>query len=282
MATSLDLPTLRSVMRNVCGIGFFPADVSPTDLVGRFKPGDALPLTIVGTGFLIRPQMLLTARHVVDSLTEPVYGLGSRAIPRERIVFVFIDYLESGKEISITFARRADTFMILTEEPDTASRSKRLDLTWTPLLEPIGGPGAANPPRGLPVLNTGLVHVGQSIVVPSYYATEALLNHWTLARPRYGPTLLHGHVAAISPHGLTNDGSATEYLIDITAAGGISGSPVLDVPTGQVLGMVRGQLEMSQPRMPLDVAFALPITPWLLEQVVDQSFVLARWPGVNS
>jgi len=89
-------------MRNVCGIGFFPAEVTIQNASERFKPGKPLPLTIVGTGFLIQPQTVLTVGHVYDALIEPACN-GAVDVPVERIVFVFVDYLENG-DIAITLS----------------------------------------------------------------------------------------------------------------------------------------------------------------------------------
>jgi hypothetical protein len=73
-----------------------------------------------------------------------------------------------------------------------------------------------------------------------------------------------------------------EYAIDVTAAGGLSGAPVIQTSTGLVMGMVRGGAERQVPlgaegehrvaSIPMNLAFALPITPTFIAQLTANDY----------
>lgn len=243
------------ITRNTCAIGFQDANSSWEDLPPNGKIED-MPVSVVGTGFLIAPHILVTARHVTE-------GLLNRGVDWKRIIAVFIDHID-GQTLRIKFLRHLVGSIELSTSPTGIGTSKRWDFCFVAMGDHLSPEqDDPQPPLGLTPIRPECVHVGMPIRVMGYYFGQRLLTDPGLASQRFGPVLLSGYVAAISPAGLTGGANTSEYLLDVTAAGGISGAPAVCARTGQVIGMVRGGVErpIADTSMPLDLAFALPLTP---------------------
>ncbi len=250
-----NLTILRNVLRNVCGIGYvsepLPDNFSP-------RPDEALPIeAIVGTGFLVGSGLVVTARHVFESLR-------TLRVTQDRVIFVFADYADP-QVVWLHLQRGVATNLIITppHEQDPESKSPAHDVVWLEMKEPLVNSGPIMPPVGLTPLEPEHVYVGKPLIVPGYYAGDSILSHWNMCL-RHGPIVLHGHIAAISPVGLEGTKASTEYLVDITAAGGISGAPVIEPETGRVLAMMRGEVSHKVTKQALDVGFALPLSAFRL------------------
>jgi hypothetical protein len=249
VVSGVNLNLLAGVMRNVCGIAYIEDLCAPADV----RPDAPLPVKrIVGTGFLISGDLVVTARHVFDLLK------GTLKVENSHIVLVFVDYSPDGG-FRFQLSRGIGATVFLSPEPDHVSKAPHTDYAYMEMKQPLKDLDGVPKPAGLlPYEHRGeTVYVGKPVIVPGYYAGDSILRDFNQVN-RFGPVVLHGHIAAISPFGLIAFPTDLEYLIDITSAGGMSGAPVIEPDTGRVLAMVRGGVETKQ-RQPLDVAFALPI-----------------------
>lgn len=251
---NMNLGLIAHVTRNTCAIGFQDANFKWEDLPPNDKVED-MPVHVVGTGFLIAPHILVTARHVTEHLLN-------RGVEWNRIIAVFIDHIDP-KNFAMKYVRHLGA-IALSNSPKELITPKRWDYTFIAMDDHLYPQrNAPHPPLGLVPIDPERVRVGMPICVLGYYAGQGLLKDPGLAAQRFGPVLLSGHVAAISPAGIVGGNDVTEYLLDVTAAGGVSGAPVVCANTGQLLGMARGGVErpIANTSIPLDLAFALPLTP---------------------
>lgn len=139
-------------------------------LVPVFDARDTLPVQIFGTGFLVQPRVVITARHVMDGLTQTGFGKVGKAIPFEEVAFVFVDYPAPDRCL-VQLTRGIGGFIVATEEPDLASRSPGADYAWVQLPNALQSEPLVEPPIGIPILEPHAVHVGLPVIVPSYYLT---------------------------------------------------------------------------------------------------------------
>jgi hypothetical protein len=147
--------------------------------------------------------------------------------------------------------------------------SPLIDVAVLALEDPIRGVS------GLSFANPKAIFVGDSIFVAGYFRGHGLLAMRGTAMQRFGPIWLSGHLAAITPIGLQWQQDARDYLLDITAARGVSGAAVC-TDSGEVIGIVTGGVE-STPlpavvpdvdqaiSLPMNLARALPLLPLPME-----------------
>jgi hypothetical protein len=220
---------LRQMGNVVCAVGFLReplADYAKHDeIAGLFE--------VVGTGFIVRDEVVITNRHVINDLEEE----SRRAsVPENQRFLLFIIHQHvkqhggSLNRIARTPRQVRRTYTL---------RDRRLDVGF----------------------------IGFNIVRPDHF--------WQVTPPlfaepvsRWGPVLQQGWVSAVSPFtgvGNPDDGQPDEFLLDLRAAPGISGSPVFRPESGEVCGLLHsGVLESDRADAVTTTAFAQPISAALL------------------
>jgi hypothetical protein len=263
----MDVMSLRRVFPSICGIGWLDPN-SDWDQ-GKSAGAMSLPkLNIRATGFLLTSGAILTAGHVLRFLVRK-----KKVSLSQHLVAVFVDPTGPSDKASIYIIRGFTHYTLFgrtPDDPDDASPG----LDYGVLVLPKHLRSGAPPP--LETAPKGQQHVLDQVIVIGYYAPSLTLNNPRLAAERFGPMVLSGRIAAISPCALDSSFQPAEYLLDITAAGGVSGSPVLDI-SGRVIAMavagieheVRNYNDERIGMLPLDVARALVVNPITAASVAE-------------
>ncbi len=163
----------------------------------------------VGTGFLVRPNVLATAAHVVGALDR---GTGT-IVPGEPLVWFGREWQTVPDRPPVRVLR------ILSEHPACDVALLELDATVVgerPVLE----------------LSADAVKSGESLVVVGYPCEQSARN------PMFAKRVFQGDlgVKRAAP-GMALKILPTEFHHDASTLGGSSGSPVLSLATGKVRGV---------------------------------------------
>jgi trypsin-like peptidase len=229
--------TLRRMRWSVCALG-----VSPPTFSQEVQGGGFPKSKIFGTGFIIRDDAVLTARHVVYDLRN---FLETKA--------------PSGSSHWLDFVHPAGDAMVswhVAWQKTTIVENEDLAIVGMP--KATSSPGRVHAP--LPFTDPLPIEVGQEIGIYGFPFGSALMRRESDSmKPeeeedgpyRVGPVLQQGHIAAIAPY---SDGTLVErLLLDVRTWFGMSGAPVFDPHSSTVIGIhQRGRETVT--------AFALPLT----------------------
>ena len=228
----IDKSLIQRVKPGICAIGYLsvPADKYVKDLTKPY-------LKVVGSGFLVRETTVITNRHVIQGLLSAQSELG---FEDDQKILQFV-YPRSGgwQQAFCTFkhygmvTNAALDFGLI----EFVRRSETEFEQCQPLT--LGNPSA--------------VAVGDAVAALGYpYGTSMLAEDGRVYR--FGAVLQQGYVSAIAPF----DGHKPDrFLLDIRTAGGMSGCPVLDSASGEVIGVHYAGMEAT-------IAAAPPLTQELL------------------
>jgi S1-C subfamily serine protease len=250
----IDARILDRLRKGVCAVGYLQ---SPLDQYAKDVevPGS---FTVVGTGFLVREEIVLTNRHVLDELERVVQTKG---IPRSQLFLSFIVYRVRGDMKVLVRTPRQIRAMY-------AVRDRKLDIGLIGFrvvnqehfegVEPVDLDDPISVRVSEEVAAFGYPH-GNSLL-----EKEGRVNRW-------GPVLQQGWVSGIAPY--ESWGRPEEFLLDLRAAEGISGSPVFRPSTGKVIGVLHSGVRLrteAGSELLTTTAFAQPISDntlagWLAE-----------------
>jgi S1-C subfamily serine protease len=250
MPTPLSLAS--SFKPSVCAIGYLKTseDEFKADPTGSH-------LKLLGTGFLVTSTEVLTARHVISRVHA---GLDKLGLPSDHARLLF------HRANSDTITQHLPRFVV----------SGALDLT-----EMDVGIVRFEPPHArwheettpLPIHDDASVGVGDPIAVIGYPQGSLSLEREDRFGQRrlyrIGAVLQQGYVSAIAP-----SDSATyvdRYLLDVRTGPGMSGSPVIDLATGTVIGL-------NDAGLAAETAFAWPLSVARVRLLVDS---LVGEPGTT-
>jgi S1-C subfamily serine protease len=206
---------LRKVHNAVCAVGVLPLPLEEW----RKRPLDH-PLDVQGSGFLVRPNTVITNRHVLDSALE---AARERGLPQSQLFISFIAPSRLPKPIeTVRMIRRTHLpqpghldVALLEIKPEPDAHFQHI----VPLL------GAESPQ----------VTVSEEVAVCGYPYGNMLLQP-DGAPYRFGPVLQQGFVSGLSP--FAGSSELEEILLDVRSDRGMSGSPVVRPQTGEVLGIL--------------------------------------------
>lgn len=193
--------------------------------------GDTLlPL---GSGFFVAPFLVLTARHVIDEVSERFHGCPIYEVAGE---------LRFGIDFSIQHARHG----LMKWAVMGYGYTPTIDVValWVELREPAELP--ADFAWELPVLSFAQVRVGQEVSALGYPHSTRRLDEKGHAKVGLNPHESFGTIAAI--HALSRDRVMLPYPCFETSAaikGGMSGGPVFS-SAGQVIGVVGSSFELEE------------------------------------
>jgi hypothetical protein len=243
VGTSVSETTLNAV----CALGWCEASV---DDLRKERLG--AQLKIVGTGFLIRHDTVLTCRHVIAKTLQARQLKGK---PDHPLIAVF--FVASEKSIDLRFhAWRNygwlnppldDVGAVIIDEPDAAIRDRQ-------------------PP--LEVLSPYTIRTGDAVAVIGYpFGTAALVDQNAEGGPRlyrFGPVIQRGFVSAIAPMG--HGARVDRLLLDVRTTSAMSGGAVLALASSRIVGVHTGGFETD----PATLAFAAPLNSSIVEVLLRQ------------
>jgi S1-C subfamily serine protease len=200
---------LDSVRCGVCAIGY--SRVPLDDYVGDPRGPH---FVIVGTGFLVREDVVLTNRHVLNRLDALIE---SEALGEERRFLRFDVASAGGRQAFVSGLGRVGLL-----------NSKTRDLAvvkFTP--DDTGLFKNCKPPRFQARLQ---LQVGKPIASVGYVAgvnaLERMMDAGVRQAYRIGPILQQGYVSALAPH--DDNPFIDRILLDLRSSEGLSGAPVFD------------------------------------------------------
>jgi S1-C subfamily serine protease len=210
---------IQSVSNGTCALGILH-DLNST--LGEIKNKD---FTIIGTGFLVRSNTILTNRHVVQAITRKMDKL---RLPnphgRAQFSYPFDDgmeqYFAEVTKVAVLNEPHLDVALLQFDRPKDMptfeSNVKPLSAVKSVLDLKLGEPVGV---MGFPYGNR--LHVDQRV------DPEAIA--------RVGPILQQGFISGFQPWGGAT--RMRELLLDVRTYKGMSGSPVFRQDTGQVIGL---------------------------------------------
>ncbi|MES2191593.1 MAG: serine protease [Pseudomonadota bacterium] len=222
--THVDVAVVKRVRNSICAIGYLMVPMT------QHKKDPTKPnFRIVGTGFLVAENLVITCRHVVKKLEELE---DHEDIPKDQILLCFV-YPQLEKSTDWQWSYIPYGKLISPEAPGVP------DLAFITI--PKEDKRATDFAQCAPVVFGDLakVQLGDHIAMWGYPEGEALHLPGLKYEPqidvvRTGPILQQGYVSAGSPFEVEG---AAEYLLDIRTTGGMSGSPVFNPRTGEVIGV---------------------------------------------
>ena len=225
----------------------------------------------MGTGFLVSPNLVITAQHVVNAIRA--LGLDWGDITT---TFVAVNIDKPGKA-QILNRRGSVVFTVGVVLPDgrevvPPAKIPMSDLAALKLQQPLHS-DLAPTPQGLPIATASDVMVTEPVVIPGYFLSAEMLTATGSSHPRVGPIFFSGHVASIAPHGLRGHRLITDYHVDVTCGGGMSGAPVYTL-NGDVIGVLTGGIETEagfEGEDPSNLARVLPLSPDVMRELIAHS-----------
>lgn len=243
-------PKIFSKVRNgVCAVGYLTIDLQ------QFKEAIKDPkrrpdefFEVVGTGFLVRETSILTNRHVINSLGEIQKKNG---VTNDRIVLQFTYPVSNSVQQGYCPCHG------FTYSAKISQDFGVLDFTRHPEAE-------FEQCQPLKFISTyQQIKIGQAIGVLGFPLGSKRLDIQIKNGPkiqRFGPMLQQGYVSALAP--FDKSLPVSDILLDVRTAPGMSGSPVFDPQTGQVIGIFYAGDDFL-------TAFAKPFTRKRINELLD-------------
>ena len=240
----IDAKVLNQIRHGICAVGYLTVPLE------KYNEDAAQPyFKVVGTGFLVRPSVVITNRHVIEGLAEVQADLG---FPDKQQMLLFVTVGEHARLRPVIRMIRA-TFTAANESLDVGFvQFQRQPEEHFRGIEP------------LELDDRYALRVTEEVAVCGYPYGEAMLQRGGKVY-RWGPVVQSGHISAVSPFDRVPDGFLpNELLLDVRIAGGMSGGPVVRPTDGRVVGIVHSTWEST-------TALALPLTKTVVEQWLAQA-----------
>jgi hypothetical protein len=179
---------------------------------------------VIATGFLIRRDLVLTNRHVVQEIVT-----ASKKAKSLKHWYVLFTYPIPGGKLSQTYRRLTNVFAFV--EP---SGGDRLDAGILAFNRSDDFAESHCPPVQFAELSS--IAVGVEIGICGFPLGNAVTSR-APAVTRFGPLIHEGIISGLAPFDVRNPRGIITFLTDLNTAGGMSGSPVFLRSDGNVLGL---------------------------------------------
>ncbi len=220
----IDPQIVTRLTRGICAVGYLTVPLE------RYNQDPTQPyFKVVGTGFLVRPSVAMTNRHVIQALETRQADLGFPDIQR---MLLFVSSM-NGQLRPVLRMMRA-SFTADNPEIDVAFVTFR--------REPAEHFVGIEP---LDIDDAYALRVTEEVGVCGYPYGEAMLQRDGRVY-RWGPVVQQGHISAVSPFdGVPVGFLPNELLLDVRIAGGMSGGPVVRPEDGRVVGIIHSTWEST-------------------------------------
>lgn len=237
---------LEDLYSNTCAICWTAPDfdwstINFDDIQAPPWPGHGIPVTVVGTGFLVAPRIVMTAAHVIA-------GVRKLGITFEQIALVFTVTARGPATKSIIQVQHSNvhTYTIDAIKYDgtriPASKPRPdTDFAFLTIPKPIDAQDLPAP-TGLKFADPRTVTVGDPVTTAGYFLGQKLVAMRGNATMRFGPLVFSGGLAAVFPVGIRWTNNCLDYYVNVTGGAGMSGAPVVS-DVGEVIGMITGGVE---------------------------------------
>lgn len=204
---------------------------------------------IMGTGFLIKDDLVITNRHVIDRLREE---LKKNGITAKELYVNFISPYKGGVR---------DGFSPL--EHVLLPKDTNLDIAFVTFKKrPEPEFSQSSPAK---ILDSLQVEVGTAVGVCGYAYSVETLHIPQFGINGFGAILQQGHVSALSPYNkMPSLKSLNNILLDVRATPGMSGGPVF-TSDGSVIGI------LSSGRRDAAFVLALPLDKKRIDEYLKDS-----------
>jgi len=214
--------SLRELRNGVCGIGYLTVPME------EYSKDPTRPFfKVVGTGFLVRTTTILTNRHVIELMLSTQRDTGFS--DNQRLLMFVYPQGEFG--MGVGFAKMKKFGYITDPSLDVGI------CEVGPLPEE-----ALGQIKPLDLRKDERLTIGDPIAVCGYPYGHSML-HKNSKVYRWGPVVQQGFISALSPFDTAKE--PEEILLDVRAAGGMSGAPVFRLDDGKIIGILHSTWEAT-------------------------------------
>lgn len=235
----IDPKVISRVRNGVCAVGYLTIPVKE-----YIRNIQSPSFQVVGTGFLVRETTVITNRHVIEDLFKHQVKLG---FPSSQFFLSFVTPRESPQlQLTIRMIHCLET--LANEELDVGFLEFKV-VTEAHFYD-------ISP---LNIVSSFDLHISEEIAVCGYpYGTSMLMKNAKVYR--WGPVIQRGFISAISPFDTATE--PDQILLDVRAAGGMSGAPIFRPSDGEVIGILHSGWEAT-------TAMGLPLTKQNVDAWLD-------------
>ena len=229
----------RKVRNGICAVGYLTEPLAvyqQNSTTGIFQ--------VLGTGFLIEREIVLTNRHVVGALFEAKID---NLIPESQLFIQFVAPNEVGSLKVVPRMIREISYLDNPKLDVGFLKYKTVEESHFSSIAPLMFAKGWN------------LRVSESVGVCGYpYGTKLLSREHFF---RWGPVLQQGHISAVSP--IDTTGIPDEILLDVRTAPGMSGAPIFRPENGEVIGVHYAGIEAT-------IAFGVPLIAKTVQIALSQ------------
>lgn len=193
---------------------------------------------VIGTGFLINYETVITNTHVVDPIAAEYQET-------ESLSHWYLEFLqpdENGTNWTRYAKRIKGGFKML-------QREGALDVDFG-MIRFNNEENSISSNHIIELGSLDSIKVGNGIGICGYPLGSEMLKSETI-KERFGPVIHEGIISAVSPFETSNTRDITSFLTDLNTAPGMSGSPIFLKENGLTIGLhfagVQGTLGVAIP-----------------------------------
>jgi S1-C subfamily serine protease len=187
--------------------------------------GETIPFPetrVIGTGFLVGDNIVLTNRHVVEEILKYHKDYGHH--DNWYVQFAYPD----GEDWSETSRRIKSIFALV--DP----HGGRFDVG---LLTFNRNQNEMKECKAVEFGELSSIRIGVDIALSGFPFGNTILNNSQFGILRSGPVIHKGIISGVAPHDNTAPRDITMFLSDLNSAPGMSGAPVFFPGNGKVIGL---------------------------------------------